>query len=98
MALVDDQAHGVGPDIEHGNRPGALDAPLGRRIGVNAPELVQSSALRRLALQRAAAAGQARIGHEVVVRVEGLSPPSAARTRCELPSGSTSQLCWLSLR
>ena len=42
MALIDDQTNRVGADIEHRDGLGALDASLRRRIGIHAPELVQS--------------------------------------------------------
>ncbi|MNL08919.1 hypothetical protein D3C87_1296590 [compost metagenome] len=44
MALIDHQTNRVGADVENSDRPGALDAPLRGRIGVDAPELCQIQA------------------------------------------------------
>ena len=42
VAFIDHKAHGVRADIQHRHRPGALNAALSGRIGVDAPEFIQS--------------------------------------------------------
>ena len=97
-ALVDDEAHRVGPDIDDADRLELAAAAsssvvlcASRRLHASASALLvlEAEARREAVLQRLSAPRQARVGHEVLVRVERL----LARGRLDALRGAIRHAC-----